>query len=80
MGGTRGWIRYWEARGAGPRSVTSLRIVLLLFGLSRVLAYSIGSAVPGPWRDRQRFQRDAYIAYVRSMLARRASNAEGARA
>ena len=80
VGGSEGWIRYWKTSGAGFMSVSALRAVLVIFGLSRVVAYSIGSAVPGPWRARQRFQRDAYVGYVRSMLRRRASKAGAARA
>ncbi len=58
-------------------SRATLRLALLLFGLSRVVAYSLAALVPGPWRGRLRFQRDAYVGYVRSMLSRRSSKSEG---
>jgi GT2 family glycosyltransferase len=79
IGGATGWIRYWESSGAGPPSRIALRAALLVFGASRLVVYSIGSLVPGPARNRRRFQRDAYVGYLRGMLSRRAHKAGGVR-
>ena len=70
IGGTTGWVRYWRARGAGRGSTALLRAAFLLFGVSRVAAYSIAGMLPGPERDRHRGRRDAYARYVRLMLSR----------
>ena len=80
IGGAAGWLRYWEVNGAGRLSRTALRLALLLFGLSRLVAYAIGSLVPGPWHERQRFRRDAYLGYMRWILSGRGNDAQSAQA
>jgi N-acetylglucosaminyl-diphospho-decaprenol L-rhamnosyltransferase len=67
LGGTNGWIRYWEAyRGGGA---TLVRAAFVVFGLSRLVAFTVAGLVPGERHTRSRLKRDVYRRYVRAMIS-----------